>query len=260
MGDSVDQVRSADGTTIAVERTGTGPALVVVAGAFCDRTAFGSLAAVLAGEFTVYRYDRRGRGDSGDTPPYAVDREIDDLAAVIDAAGGSALVLGHSSGAALALAGAARGLPVTKLVAYEAPYSGDEPDPADANFARDLDALLAEGRRSDAAKLFLGRTGMPAEVLEAQSAQPWWQGLVALAHTLPYDVAVVGDRLPRDLLAKVAAPTLAVTGGNSSPWFRNTAEAIAATVPEARSVVLPGQDHNPADSALAPLLTDYFTS
>jgi pimeloyl-ACP methyl ester carboxylesterase len=252
-------VRSDDGTRIAVERTGTGPALVVVAGAFCDRTAFRSLAERLSGGFTVLRYDRRGRGDSTDTAPYAVEREIDDLAAVLASAGGSALVLGHSSGAALALAGAARGLPITKLAVYEAPYGGDEPDPADERFARELDDLVAAGRRSDAAALFLGRTGVPAEVLAAQQAQPWWAGLAALAPTLPYDVAVVGDRLPRDLLAKVAVPTLVLAGGSSPQWFRATAEAVTTAVPDARSAVLPGQDHNPADEALAPVLVDFFT-
>ena len=256
----METVRSADGTTIAYERVGAGPPLVVVPGTLCDRTAFAPLAAQLAGTFTVHLYDRRGRGDSGDTPPYAPDREVDDLAAVVAAAGGSATVFGHSSGAALALLAAARGVPATGVVAYEPPYDVD-PLPPDARLAHRVEELVAAGRADDAVRLFFEQSGTPPDVLAAREAEPWWPVTVAMGHTLPYDFAIVGeDGLPRELFARITAPTLVVVGEGSPQWFRDTAAAIVDAVPGARLAVLPGQDHNAAPDVLAAVLTELLAN
>src|SRR6266516_850021 len=187
---------SADGTAIAADRTGSGPALVLVAPALATRTAFAPLAGLLAPHFTVYAYDRRGRGDSGDTPPYVADREIDDLVAVIRAAGGSASVFGHSSGAVLALDAAARDVDdagVTKLALYEPPFIIDgEPMPAD--FAEQLAGLVAADRRSDALALWMRSTvGMSDEAIAQARTQPWWPALEAVAHTTPYDATITAQ-------------------------------------------------------------------
>src|SRR5919197_6356972 len=180
---------SADGTTIAVDRTGSGPALVLVAPALTTRTAFAPLAELLAPHFTVYAYDRRGRGDSGDTQPYAADREVEDLIAVGGAAGGCANVFGHSSGAVLAL-DAARDVGVTKLAVYEPPFIVDgEPMPAD--FADQLAGLVAAERRGDALALWMRSTVRMSEEAIAQARiQPWWSAVEAVAHTTPYDATI----------------------------------------------------------------------
>jgi pimeloyl-ACP methyl ester carboxylesterase len=254
---SVETVRSADGTTVAVEREGDGPALVVVAGAFCDRTAFAGMAGMLAGGRTVFRYDRRGRGGSGNTLPYSVDREIEDLDAVVAAAGGSAALCGHSSGAALALEFAARSAAVTALVAYEPPYAADDTSAEDDRFRRELTEAVDTGRLGDAARLFLVQTGMPAEAVAGMAAAPWWPRMEALAPTLPYEVAVVGGGVPVARLATITAPTLVLAGGNSSTWFRDTARAVAAAVPGARDGELPDQDHNVDEKVLAAAVSDF---
>jgi pimeloyl-ACP methyl ester carboxylesterase len=255
----METIRSADGTPIAVEREGSGPALVVVTGALCDRRAVAPLGRALAGACTVHRYDRRGRGDSGDDagpPPYSPDREVDDLAAVVAAAGGSALVYGHSSGAALALLAGSRRLPITGLVAYEPPYDV-EPDPEAGEFRRTIEGMVAAGRPADAATTFLTAAGMSAAELRDD---PWFTAAVVVAHTLPYDLAVVGESgLPCAELARISVPTLLLTGSESPPWLGETAEAVAAAVPGARLTVLPGQHHNPAPDVLARVITDFRT-
>ena len=251
-------MESADGTVIAYDRCGRGPVLVLVVGAFCDRTAFGSLADVLAAEFTVFTYDRRGRGGSGERAEYAVDREIDDLEAVISAAGGSACVFGHSSGAALALLAAARGSPISRLVAYEPPWSAD--DTGSDGLRDELARLVAAGRRGDAAKHFLAQTGMPAEVLEAITAAPSWPAMEAMAPTLLHELDVVGNSgLPTERLAAITVPTLVLGGWSSPGWLQETGRVVAATVPAAWFELLPGQDHNPADDVLAPVLIEFLT-
>lgn len=257
------RVRSADGTMIAFERVGQGPALVLVTGALTDRTVTRPVAAALAPNFTVYAYDRRGRGSSGDTAPYSAEREVEDLGAVIGAAGGSALVFGHSSGAVLALEAAARGLAITKLAAYEPPYLTDASRrrPAD-DFADRLAALVAADRRAETIRLFWAEgPGFDAKTIALMEASPMWPGLLALAHTVPYDVALCGPgmRMPAGRMAAIRIPVLLLDGGLSADWARHAMKALAGTIPGARRVTLDGQGHGAADDVLVPVLTEFFS-
>lgn len=204
-------VVSPDGTPLAYERIGEGPPVILVGGAFCTRDTHRELAGLLAPGFTVFNYDRRGRGGSGDTFPYAVDREIEDVAALIDAAGGTALLYGLSSGGALALRAAASGLPVTAVAVYEPPYALEAGGRAgNARYGERLAALLATERRSEAVELFLSTIGLPAPVIEEFRHAPTWPAMEALAHTLAYEHAVLGDaRLPVERLASITVPVLA---------------------------------------------------
>ena len=186
---------SADGTTIAYDRDGSGPPIIMVVGAFNTRATTVPLAAALADTFTVLNYDRRGRGDSGDTPPYSVQREIEDIAALIAEAGGSAALFGYSSGATLALKAAADGLPITKLALYDPPFVVDDSRPLlPASFAEQLAKLIAAGRRGDAVELYQQvAVGIPQEVVAGMRQAPFRPGLEAIAHTLVYDATVIGD-------------------------------------------------------------------
>jgi pimeloyl-ACP methyl ester carboxylesterase len=258
----LENTKSADGTVIAYDRTGDGPPLIIALGAFCDRKTFVPPAS-LASRFTVCTYDRRGRGDSGDTQPYSPDLEVADLAAVVSAvadAGNAPFVFGHSSGAALALRAAAHGVPMAALVAYEAPYV----IPGTREVAEDpsgrITALVAAGRRADAVRYWMTDVvAAPAEVLPMMENSPAWAGLQALAHTLPYDLALTGDQgIPVDDLAKITVPVLVLGGANSPDWFRRTVEATAAAIPGARLVMLDGQDHGAPPEVLTPVLTDFF--
>jgi pimeloyl-ACP methyl ester carboxylesterase len=258
----METVHSADGTTIAVERVGDGPPLVLVVGAFCDRGTLRGLAEMLSGHLAVLTYDRRGRGASGDTPPYSVDRELEDLDAVISEAGGAAFVYGHSSGAILSLEAAARGLPVTKLAAYEPPYIADDTRSRPQQLTERVTALVESGHRGDAVETFLLEgPAAPPEVIAGMKAGPAWPALEAVAHTLPYDLAICGDQVvPEARLARVAVPTLMLSGGASAEWMRNAAAACAAAIPGAHNTVLDGQTHGVADEAVAPVLLQFFLS
>jgi pimeloyl-ACP methyl ester carboxylesterase len=260
-----ETVASADGTRIAFERIGDGPPVVLIGGAFNDRSTVAGLAAVLAPQFTVVTYDRRGRGDSGDSAAYAVEREVEDLAAVIAHAGGTASVFGHSSGAILALEAAQHGVSFGKLAAYEPTYviGGTRPRPAD-DLAGRLRALIAAGDRDQAAALFLAENAlMPPEVIEGMRASQMWGWFTGLAHTLPYDVTICGPGmvLPAGRLAAITIPVLAIGGGASPPWLPAAARAVADAIPGARYVTLEGQDHGVLNQpdALQALLADYFT-
>jgi pimeloyl-ACP methyl ester carboxylesterase len=251
-------VRSADGTTIALEQAGTGPALVLVTGAFCDRASPASLVAALRDRFTVHVYDRRGRGSSGDVPPYSTDREIEDLGAVIEAAGGAASVYGHSSGGRLALDAAAAGLPITRLAVYEPPFRPGAPGVPPA-WPAQVQRLLDEGDRRGAATLHLRESGTPEQVVQSMQQAPWWPAMEALAHTLPYDEALCGDlAVPDGRLATVAVPTLVLAGGDSDPGWRSALRAVAEAVPKASYAQLPGQGHVPSDTALVPVLVEFL--
>jgi pimeloyl-ACP methyl ester carboxylesterase len=262
----METVRSSDGTTIAFERSGDGPPLVYVGGALNDRHSGAPLAARLAPRFTVVTYDRRGRGDSGDTAPFDVGREIDDLAAVLDAAGGSAAVYGMSSGGALALEASARGLAITRLAVFEVPFNlGDEASRERArNYRRDLVALLDTDRRDDALALFMRSVGMPAEAITGMRTAPMWPALAALAPTLAYDSAVMRDAegasIPVDRLSKITVPTLVLDGGASPEWMRETARAVARALPHGEHHTLEGQTHDVAADALAPVLEDFLAA
>jgi pimeloyl-ACP methyl ester carboxylesterase len=265
-------VTSADGTAIGYDRTGSGPALLLVDGAFCSRS-FGpmpDLVPLLAPHFTVYSYDRRGRGESGDTQPYAPKREIDDIEAIIDEAGGSVRVYGVSSGAVLA-AKAAAALPgkITSLALYEAPMlTDDSRTPPPADYRERIDAMVAEGHNGDVVSFFFTTMiGLPFFVPYVMRIMPAWKQLTAAAPTLRYDFAVLGDSqqghgLPADLtkaLGSIDVPTLVADGGKAAPWMRHAADAVAAAIPGAVRTTLPKQTHQVKASVIAPVLVDHFT-
>ncbi|MEV6642850.1 alpha/beta hydrolase [Amycolatopsis sp. NPDC051371] len=253
-------VISADGTTIFGERRGSSAPVILVGGAFNDRTTVAGLAEVLAGDFTTIAYDRRGRGNSGDAPEYAMEREIEDLAALIAEVGGSASVFGHSSGAVLALEAAAAGLPIEKLVAYEPPYATPEEPRGDV--LEKVQAHLAAGDRDGAVATFLMVAGTPAEMIEGMKAAPVWGWFTALAHTLPYDLTICGPGArPRlDHLARISVPTLVIGGGASPEELQAGARVAAEAVPGARHETLEGQDHGVLQNpeTLRDLLTGFL--
>nr|WP_296076505.1 alpha/beta hydrolase [uncultured Actinoplanes sp.] len=261
-------VTSADGTRIAYETLGSGPALIVVDGAMCYRD-FGParpLAQALAGDFTVHIYDRRGRGESGDTLPWSADREIEDLAALLDAAGGQAYLFGCSSGAVLA-ADAANRLPgFTRLALYEPPFIVDDTHEARPDtFVADTEALIARDDRSAALKKFMRHVGMPAPMVHVMALTPPWRKLKAVAPTLPYDLRILGDTgrgMPLDpgRWAGVTAPALVLDGGKSPQYMRNAAKAFSQTLPKAGYRTLPGQTHMIKATAVAPVVREFLTS
>jgi pimeloyl-ACP methyl ester carboxylesterase len=253
-------VTSRDGTRIAFERAGAGPALVLVDGALCFRS-FGPmapLAELLAPDFTVYRYDRRGRGASGDTAPYAVAREVEDLEAVIAEAGSAAYVFGMSSGAVLALEAAASGLPITRLALYEPPLSVDAGEPSD--FAERIEELVVAGRNGDAVAFFMTSAGVPEEAVTAMRSDATWPLFESVAPTLVYDNAVLGDGMvPYERAAQLTVPTLVANGGDSPEFFQRAAAATAEAIPGARHRTLTGQSWGQvAPAALAPVLREFF--
>jgi pimeloyl-ACP methyl ester carboxylesterase len=260
----MNQVRSKDGTPIAFERLGNGPALIVVDGALCSR-AFGpspKLATRLAPHFTVYVYDRRGRGESGDTPPYSPAREVEDIAALIEEAGGSACLLGLSSGGALALEAAASGLSIRKLVAYEPPYVDDAGQRGDGAHEAQLRNLVARGNRGGAVTYFMkDMVGAPAPVVVLMRLIPWvWRKLKAVAHTLPYDASVMTQfRIPRARFASIATPALVMNGSKTDPRLKEAARAIADAIPGAHHRELAGQTHNVKPAVLTPAVVDFLT-
>jgi pimeloyl-ACP methyl ester carboxylesterase len=258
---------SADGTPIAYEVTGTGPALVIVDGALCQRAMGPSrpLAAQLTDEFTVHAYDRRGRGESGPgSSPYAVDREVEDLLAVIDAAGGHAHVLAASSGATLALEAARAGAPIDRLAVYEAPFIVDDshaPNPRD--LPQTVERLVEEGRRAEAVKTFLRVVGVPGPFLAIMPLMPAWKEMVAVAHTLTNDFTIVighqqGEPIPAGYYDRVPAPTLVLLGAKSPAYMHSGQRAIADAVPGARLMTLPGQTHMIKAPVVAPVVAEFL--
>jgi pimeloyl-ACP methyl ester carboxylesterase len=260
---NMDSVTSKDGTIITYDRMGQGAPAILVSGASVDRQANLPLAEALKQHFTIFNYDRRGRGTSGDTPPYAVEREIEDIDAVIGAAGGSAFLCGFSSGAALAVQAAASGLAIRKLALWEPPYilDGSRPRPP-ADSVKTLNDLVAAGRRGDAAEYFMAKiVGMPPEVVADARKQPWWPAQEALAHTLAYDATILGDySLPTASAARIKTTTLVMAGGADFPWMRETAQALAEQIPGAKTHFLDGQGHNVDPAVIAPVLVEFFAS
>ena len=260
-GAAMESVRSADGTTIALERSGDGPALVVVTGAFCARSTPAGLAAALDPSFTVWRYDRRGRGDSGDTPPYAVEREIDDLAALIESVGGQAYVCGHSSGSVLALAAAGAGLAISRLAVFEPPFRLPDGPQLPPDYQEHVTSLVAAARFGEVVEYFMtSAVGLPAEAVGQMRKSPAWPGLEALAPTLVYDGLLLLDpSLPAGLLAGITVPALVLDSTGSAPWLRNAAQATARALPNARHRSLDGTFHQLPPKVLAPALAAFFT-
>jgi pimeloyl-ACP methyl ester carboxylesterase len=258
------KVISKDGTTIAFDQVGKGPVLILVGGALSDRSAGRPLAALLAPRFSVFSYDRRGRGDSGDTAPYAVEREVEDIEALINEAGGSASVFGKSSGAVLALQ-AARKLSITRLALYEPPFIVDDSRaPVPQDYVKHLTELVSSGRRGDAVEYFMTKAvDVPAEYVAQMRNAPSWRTMEALAHTLVYDGAVMGDTLSgKPLLAErwasVTVPTLVMDGGASPAWAHKGVQAIADILPNPQRRTLEGQTHAVAPEVLAPVLAEFF--
>ncbi|KAA9381550.1 alpha/beta hydrolase [Microbispora cellulosiformans] len=258
-------VVSADGTTLAVDAIGQGAPVILVGGAFNDRSTVAALAAELAPAFTVLTYDRRGRGASDDrSEDYQVANEVADLAAVIEHAGGRASAFGHSSGAVLVLEAARRGLPIDRVAVYEPPYHADENQPRLAAEVYDrLRALVAAGDRDGAAELFLREAvGVPAEAIAGMKAGEGWAFMADKAPSLPYDVLVTApwQGTAQERVAGIGVPVLAVYGDRTSPGLAKATEAVAAALPGAELRVMPGEDHavlrRPA--ALARILTDFF--
>jgi len=252
--------QSSDDTTIAYESLGDGPALVLVSGASTSRRVHAELADLLSRDFTVVNYDRRGRGGSGDTLPYAVEREIEDLAAVIEVAGGSAAVFGNSSGAILALRAASAGLPITRLALWDPPFMLDR-DAAlqQAAYVARLTDLLDSGRPGDAMAWFMVSVGVPEHAIDGMRNSPEWAAMEDIAPTLLYDAAVMGDStLSAGLADSVACPTLVLTGANGGPWADAAAHALVAKMPDARHQVLADQTHAVAWEILAGALLDFF--
>ena len=259
------QVRSKDGTAIAFERTGSGPALILVDGAFCSR-AFGpspKIALLLGSRFTVYTYDRRGRAQSGDTAPYAPAREVEDLAAIVEAAGGAASLLGLSSGGALSLEAAASGLPIRSVIAYEPPYVDDSGQNGGAAHKGELGRLLASDNRGGMVKYFMkDMVGAPAPMVIMMRLMPWiWRQLEAVAHTLPYDAALMTQfRIPRTRFASIRTPVLVMNGTKSDTRLREVARSLADVIPGARYRELAGQTHNVKPGVLAPAAAEFLES
>jgi len=261
----VNTVTSKDGTTIAFDRSGEGPPVVVVGGALSTRAAAETLAGLLAPSLTVYAYDRRGRGDSGDTPPYAVEREVEDIQALVEDAGGSAFAFGHSSGGVLALEAASHTLGITKLALYEPPFFVDDSrPPVPDDYIERLTELASRNRRGDAIEYFMVTgVGLPPEAVAPMKDDPSWSALEAVAHTLSYDGRVMGDTLggkplPSDRWASVTIPTLVIDGGASPPWQRNAVQGLVDALPEARHLTMEGQTHDVDPALLAPVLEEFF--
>jgi pimeloyl-ACP methyl ester carboxylesterase len=258
---------SKDGTRIGFDKEGQGPPVLLVDGAMCYRGSgpMKPLAKLLAPHFTVYTYDRRGRGESGDTQPWSLDREVEDIAALVREAGEPVYVYGISSGAVLALEAATRGVPIRRLALYEAPLMVDDTrEPLGEEFLPRLKALVAAGRRGDAVKMFMKAVGVPAIGIFVMRLMPVWKKLTAIGHTLQYDLGFTspyqqGRPLPSGLWSGATMPSLVMDGGKSPAWMRNAQAAVARVLPHATARTLPGQNHMVSARAVAPALIEFFT-
>ncbi|MFJ3289294.1 alpha/beta fold hydrolase [Streptomyces sp. NPDC086669] len=251
---------SADGTSLAYASRGEGPPMILVSGAMSTGDTMAPLAEALADRCTAVVYDRRGRGGSGDTQPYAVEREVEDLAALIDAVGGEAALYGVSSGGALALRAAASGLPVPRIAVYEVPFAVYEGGAEErAEYTERLTSALAEDWRGDAVELFLRLTGLGEGIIQGARQSPMWPGMESIAPSLAYDDAVMGDGLvPEARLASITAPLLSLAGGASPDWMREAARIVADTAPQGTYRVLERQSHMVEPEVLAPVLAEFL--
>lgn len=260
-------VTSQDGTRIAYETLGSGPALILVDGALCYRASGPSrpLAEQLKQHFTVYIYDRRGRGESGDTAPYSVEREVEDLQAIVSAAGGSAFVYGISSGGALALEAANSTSGITRLFIYEVPFVVDKSRTMAPGYADKMQRLIRSGRNGAALKHFMGTgVGLPKVMLFIMQFMPMWKNLKAIAPTLAYDTALTApfqqsQPLNGSRWSAIVAPAMIVGGTKSDSWMRNAQKAIADVLPNASHAELEGQNHMVKAEAIAPMIIEFMT-
>ncbi len=258
----MNTVTSKDGTKISYDKVGHGPVVILILGALNSRKSGSKLAKLLASRFTVISYDRRGRGDSTDTAPYSPQREVEDIAALIDAVKGPVYLYGHSSGAAIALQAANKlRKQVGKLAIYEAPYSvHDDARKAAGEYYRKLKKLLKDGRKGDAVALFIRSVGVSDKQLQALKRMPMWRGLTAMAPTLAYDSQVLGEghALPKPLLKRISTPTLVMHGGAGAPSMRDAAQAISGALPDAHLRTLAGETHGVRPRVLAPILEEFL--
>jgi pimeloyl-ACP methyl ester carboxylesterase len=264
----MERVISTDGTAIAFERMGAGPAVILVGGGLDDGSENAPLMSELAQRFTVFNYARRGRGESGDTPPYAVQREIEDLQALVAEAGGSAHLYGVSSGGMFALEAAMAGLAVDRIAVYDVPYdAAPDSGPVYDTYRDRLSAALSDGRRDDAVDLFMRLAGSSDEDIRELRTSPYWPGLEALSHTLAYDAACYGPP-PIARLRAITQPTLVLTGGIVDPnmgelqpgFFDAAADILAATIPNANRQIVAGQSHVADPTVVAPMLIRFFAA
>jgi len=255
-------VTSKDGTKIGYDKTGSGPVVILVLGALNSRKSGTRLAKLLASHFTVISYDRRGRGNSTDTKPYATKREIEDLAALIDEVGESVYLYGHSSGAAIVLEAAFNlSKQIKKLAIYEAPYAlDDDSRKASKVYNKQLKEMLASGDNGEAVALFVRNVGVSEKQIQAMKQMPMWRGLESLAPTLEYDSDILGEghSLPTAHLAGITRPTLVMHGGAGAPSMRDTAKAISEAVPDSQFRTLAGQTHGVSPKVIAPVLAEFF--
>jgi pimeloyl-ACP methyl ester carboxylesterase len=264
----MSKVTSKDGTSIDYSKVGNGPLLIIVTGASQFRgtdPSLGELAQLLADQFTVVTYDRRGRGKSGDTLPYAVEREIEDIAALIEANGGRASLLGYSSGATLAIEATVAGLPIDKAIAYEPPFvvEGSGRDPDRSGLVAKIDGALAAGDRREVARIFfVENVGIPPEAFEGMMASPFGETLLSIAPTLTYDTKIVDRAYPDQVwperYRRNTVPVLLLDGDRTFPFLPFGVNALAKVLPNASRATLPGQDHGPAPQAIAPVIRDFL--
>jgi pimeloyl-ACP methyl ester carboxylesterase len=255
----MQEITSSDGTKIAFETTGNGPVVIIVGGAFNDRNTGAPLAEVLSPQFTVVTYDRRGRGDSGDTAPYEVAKEVEDLRALINAVGGSASAYGISSGGCLILEAAAAGCSLEKLAMFEPPYKFDQGPELAADFVKRLSELTAAGKRTELVEYFMTEAmRIPAQGLEHMRQMPMWPALEGIAHTLVYEGIIMGDRSLPDRIMSVKQPTLVLSSGASTPWLQHTAQKVGESLASGKHETVAGAPHDAAPEILAPVLIPFF--
>lgn len=256
-------VRSKDGTTIAYDFSGAGPVLIYITGAICYRNFFPIREDVktFSQKFTIYNYDRRGRGESGDTKPYTIQKEVDDIEAIIEAAGGKAFLYGHSSGAALALEAAFRlGKKVSKLAIYDAPYV--EKEEAKAEYDRlntQVKTLLKDGKNKQALSTFLKGIGMPKFFIFLLPLMPGWKTMVRLAPTLLYDIELTKNLSPFKEIKKLQTPLCILVGEKSQSELQEVADQLSAAAPQATFIKVAKQDHMVSAKALLPIFTKFFS-
>ncbi len=260
----MNKTLSKDGTSIAYYKTGAGPAVILVDGAFCS-SRFGpmaKLAPVLDKYFTVITYDRRARGESGDTKPYDVQREIEDIEALIQVAGGSAQLFSISSGAILAIRAAASGLNISKLALFEPPFVGNPKGRRPANAEAELKRMISEKRRGDAVAYYLQKVmGVPAVVPWILRLTPNWAKMKANAASLPYDAAVCGDfNIPKTLVGALNTPAIVIDSVKSPKNLREAVRAVAELLPQGRQITVDGKIHDAPPGILAPVLENFFNS